>query len=159
MDRQLLSKILSQMKKHLKEKKEIGDMKVGALLALGHQLEAIFYYLGHELGTILNVKRVKDVKNIPEALKKIISEYKIGDITITESTEELVSLKLKGHSSSKDLIGKGITAEGNFCSFEAGMLAGIVERMSNIHCFAQELNCSLQSGEGACEFMIVFQKD
>ena len=66
MDRQLLSKILSQMKKHLKEKKEIGDMKVGALLAFGHQLEAIFYYLGHELGTILNVKRVKDVKDIPK---------------------------------------------------------------------------------------------
>ena len=37
MDRQLMSKILSQMKKHLEENKEIGDMKVGALLALGHQ--------------------------------------------------------------------------------------------------------------------------
>jgi len=33
MDRKLLSKILTQMKKHLKDGKEIGDMKVGALLA------------------------------------------------------------------------------------------------------------------------------
>ena len=33
MDRELLSKILIQMKKHLQEGKEIGDMKVGALLA------------------------------------------------------------------------------------------------------------------------------
>jgi len=42
MDRQLLSKILAQMRKNLKEGKTIGDMKVGALLALGHQLEAIW---------------------------------------------------------------------------------------------------------------------
>ena len=75
MDRQLMSKILSQMKKHLEENKEIGDMKVGALLALGHQLEAIFYYLGHELGTILSVKRIKEVKDIPEELKIIIIFY------------------------------------------------------------------------------------
>ena len=33
MDRKLLSKILAQMKKHLKGGREIGDMKVGALLA------------------------------------------------------------------------------------------------------------------------------
>lgn len=33
MDRQLMSKVLSQMKKHLEENKEIGDLKVGALLA------------------------------------------------------------------------------------------------------------------------------
>ena len=159
MDRQLMSKILTQMKKHLEENKEIGDLKVGALLALGHQLEAIFYYLGHELGTILSVKRIKEVKDIPEELKSIIPKYNIGDIIITESTNEIITLKLKGHSSSKDLIGKGIKSKGNFCSFEAGMLAGIVERMSNTHCFAQEVNCGLQTGKDACEFMIVFQKD
>jgi hypothetical protein len=33
MDRQLLSKILMQMKEHLKSGKDIGDLKVGALLA------------------------------------------------------------------------------------------------------------------------------
>ena len=68
MDRQLLSKILTQMKNHLKVGKEIGDMKVGALLALGHQLEAIFYYLGHELGTFLNIKQGQDVSKIPTLL-------------------------------------------------------------------------------------------
>ena len=159
MDRQLMSKILLQMKKRLKEGKEIGDMKVGALLALGHQLEAIFYYLGHELGTTLPTKQIKDVKDIPDLLKSIIREYNIGELEIKESTEEIVTLNLKGHSSHKDLIGKEIKSEGNFCSFEAGLLAGIVEKISNIHCFAQELNCSLQSGKDACEFMIVFQKD
>jgi len=159
MDRQLLSKILAQMKKHLKEGKEIGDMKVGALLALGHQLEAIFYYLGHELGTTLNVKQTDDVKDIPEALKEIISEYNIGVGEITESSDEIVQLKMRGHSSIHDLIGKGINTQGSFCSFEAGLLAGIVERMSNIHCFAQEISCALQTGDKFCEFMIVFQKD
>ncbi|MFW9937482.1 MAG: hypothetical protein ACFFD5_07515 [Candidatus Thorarchaeota archaeon] len=159
MDRQLLSKILAQMKKHLKEGKEIGDMKVGALLALGHQLEAIFYYLGHELGTTLKVNQIDDVEKIPDELKKIISEYNIGSVEITDSTNEIVQIRLRGHSSIKDLINKGITSQGSFCSFEAGLLAGIVERMSNIHCFAQEITCCLQKGDNFCEFMIVFQKD
>ncbi len=159
MDRQLLSKILTLMKTYLKENKPIGDLKLSALLALGHQLEAIFYYLGHELGSSLKVEPVKNAKQIPEALKKVIAEYHIGVAEITESSEEIVNLKLKGHSSSKDLINKGVKTEGNFCSFEAGLLAGIVEAVSNNHCFAQELSCSLQSGNSFCEFMIVFQKD
>ena len=159
MDRQLLSKILVQMRNHLKEGKEIGDMKVGALLALGHQLEAIFYYLGHELGTHLNVKPIVDVNTIPNAIKEKIAEFNIGDVEITATSEEIVQLRLKGHSSIKDLINKGIKTEGSFCSFEAGLLAGIVEKMTNIHCFAQEVECSLQSGKSYCEFMIVFQQD
>ncbi len=159
MDRQLLSKILAQMKKNLKEGKDIGDMKVGALLALGHQLEAIFYYLGHELGTILKVKTVKDLNEIPDELKRIISEFNLGKVEITESTEEIVQIKLKDHSSIRDLIKKGIKSSGSFCSFEAGLLAGVVEKLSNRHCFAQEVACSLQTGENFCEFMIVFQKD
>ncbi|MFX1496404.1 MAG: hypothetical protein ACFFBH_02650 [Promethearchaeota archaeon] len=159
MDRQLLSKILTQMRDHLKRGKEIGDMKVGALLALGHQLEAIFYYLGHELGTTLKVNQVEDVSKIPILLKETIVEYNIGKVEISESSDEIVQLKLKDHSSIKDLVGKNIRTEGSFCSFEAGMLAGIVERMSNVHCFAQEINCSLQTGKDYCEFMIVFQKD
>jgi predicted hydrocarbon binding protein len=157
MDRQLLSKILAQMKKNLKEGKTIGDMKVGALLALGHQLEAIFYYLGHELGSILKVKPVKDITDIPNELKRIINEFNLGSVEITESSDEIVQLKLKDHSSIKDLIKKGIKTTGSFCSFEAGLLAGVVEKLSDRHCFAQELGCSLQSGENFCEFMIVFQ--
>ena len=113
MDRQLLSKILAQMKKNLKEGKDIGDMKVGALLALGHQLEAIFYYLGHELGTTLKVKNVKDITQIPEKLKKLIAEYNLGEVEITQSNEEIVELKLKGHSSIRDLMKKGIKASGS----------------------------------------------
>jgi predicted hydrocarbon binding protein len=159
MDRKLLSKILTLMKSHLKEGKSIGDLKLGSLLALGHQLEAIFYYLGHELGTTLDTKKCDDEIKIPEELKKIVADYNIGEITIKESTKEIITLNLKKHSSIKDLIGKGIKSNGNFCSFEAGLLAGIVERMTNIHCFAQELNCCMQSGNNYCEFMIVFQKD
>ncbi|MFX0104839.1 MAG: hypothetical protein ACFE75_05060 [Candidatus Hodarchaeota archaeon] len=159
MDRQLLSKILAQMRKNLKEGKDIGDMKVGALLALGHQLEAIFYYLGHELGTILKIKALKDISQIPVELKRIITEFNLGSVEITESTDEIIQLKLKDHSSIKDLIKKGIKTSGSFCSFEAGLLAGVVEKLSDRHCFAQELACSLQSGENHCNFMVVFQKD
>ena len=75
-----------------------------------------------------------------------------------ENTEEIVQLRLKGHSSIKDLIKKGIKASGSFCSFEAGLLAGVVEKLSDLHCFAQEVGCALQTGESFCDFMIVFQK-
>ncbi|TFF69360.1 MAG: DUF2507 domain-containing protein [Promethearchaeota archaeon] len=128
-------------------------------LKLGHQLEAIFYYLGHELGTTLNVKQINDVSKIPYELKELVDDYNLGKIEITDSSDEIIQLKLAEHSSIKDLINKGIKTEGSFCSFEAGLLAGIVERMTNIHCFAQEVNCSLQTGKNYCEFMIVFQKD
>lgn len=159
MDRQLLSKILTQMRRFLKEGKAIGDLKVGALLALGHQLEAIFYYLGHELGTILKVEQVTDLLKIPEELKKVIADYNIGEVEISEVSEEIVQLKLKNHSSSRDLNNKDIKSEGSFCSFEAGLLAGVVERIGSVHCFAQELSCSLQTGNDYCEFMVVYQKD
>jgi len=158
MDRQLLSKILAQMRKNLKEGRSIGDMKVGALLALGHQLEAIFYYLGHELGTTLKIKQVKDVSQIPSDLKKLFSDFNLGEIEITDSTEEVVELIMKDHSSIKDLIKKGIKATGSYCSFEAGLLAGIVEKLSDRNCFAQETGCSLQTGENYCTFMVVFQR-
>ena len=134
-------------------------MKVGALLALGHQLEAIFYYLGHELGSILKVKPVKDISQVSEELKRIIVDFNLGSADITESTEEIIQLRLKDHSSIKDLIKKGIKTTGSFCSFEAGLLAGVVEKLSDRHCFAQELGCSLQTGNSYCEFMLVFQKD
>lgn len=109
--------------------------------------------------TILNTNQVKEVEKIPEELVKVVSKYNIGEITIKESSAETVLLELKGHSSIKDLIGTGLKTEGNFCSFEAGLLAGIVEKMSNIHCFAQELSCGLQKGEDHCQFMIVFQNE
>ncbi|MEJ2279261.1 MAG: hypothetical protein P8Y70_16200, partial [Candidatus Lokiarchaeota archaeon] len=159
MDRSLLTKIMQQMRDFLKRGKPIGDLKTGALYALGQQLEAIYYFIGHELGSILRVKRVKEEEKISDALKQIIKDYNIGEVEITSSSDEIIQLKLKNHSSIKDLIGKGIKTKGAFCSFEAGLLAGIVENMSDIHCFAQELNCSLQTGEDFCEFMIVFQKD
>jgi predicted hydrocarbon binding protein len=99
------------------------------------------------------------VNEIPNQLKDLVKEYKIGKIDITDSSDEIIQLKLEEHSSIKDLINKGIKTEGSFCSFEAGLLAGIVERMTNIHCFAQEVNCALQTGKNFCEFMIVFQND
>ncbi len=148
------------MRKNLKDGKSIGDMKVGALLALGHQLEAIFYYLGHELGSTLKIKQVKDILLIPGELKEIISQFNLGEVEITEATTEVIQLKMKGHSSIKDLIKKGIKATGSFCSFEAGLLAGIVEKLSDQHCFAQEVGCSLQTGKDHCELMVVLtQKD
>ena len=107
----------------------------------------------------MKVKPVKDISQISQELQRIIAEFNLGSAEITESTEEIIQLKLKDHSSIKDLMKKGIKTTGSFCSFEAGLLAGIVEKLSDRHCFAQELGCSLQTGQNYCEFMLVFQKD
>ncbi|MHA1876656.1 MAG: hypothetical protein ACTSUC_09470, partial [Promethearchaeota archaeon] len=95
--------------------------------------------MGHELGSILKVRQLKEVSQIPDGLKETIKEFNLGDMEIIDSSDEIIQLKLKGHSSIKDLLNKGIKTEGSFCAFEAGMLAGIVEHMVNIHCFAQEV--------------------
>lgn len=147
------------MKKHLKAGEQIGDLKAGALFALGQQLDAIFYYLGHELGQVINVKPADNGQETAEQLENIITTYNIGEVKITSVSDELIQLKLKGHSSVRDLNYKDLKTETNFCSFEAGILAGIVEKMADSHCFAQEVSCSLQTGDEYCEFMIVFQKD
>ena len=48
------------------------------------------------------MKKCDEVVKIPEELKKTVSEYNIGEITIKEATSEIITLNLKGHSSIKD---------------------------------------------------------
>ena len=43
MDRKLLEEMLRKMKMRLLQGEDIGNLKVGALFALGEQLSAIFY--------------------------------------------------------------------------------------------------------------------
>jgi len=111
------------------------------------------------LGTTLKVKQSKDINQIPNDLKDLISQFNLGEIEITEATDEIIELKMKDHSSIKDLIKKGIKATGSFCSFEAGLLAGIVEKLSDRNCFAQEIGCSMETGEDNCKFMVIFQTE
>ena len=60
--------------------------------------------MGHELGTTFNAKPVSDVTQIPDILKRIIAEYNLGEVEITESTDEIVQIKLRNHSSINDLL-------------------------------------------------------
>ena len=115
--------------------------------------------MGHELASLFEVKDATELEDIVKELETIVSKFHVGKVTITECSEETIKLQLEGHASSRDLINKNITSETPFCSFEAGILAGIVEKITNLHCFAQELSCSLQSNETFCEFLIVFQRD
>lgn len=159
MNRALLSKVLRRMKTNILEGKSIGELKIGAILALGHQLEAIVYYLGHELGTLFDIPEISDLTKIPEELSKLVKELHLGDVEISEKSADHASFKLKSCRSCKELQPLDIKTDESFCSFEAGLLAAFVEKMTKSHCFAQELNCSLQTGDPYCEFMIVYQKD
>ncbi len=164
MNRFLLNNLLKKMKSNLLEVKGIGNLKIGALLALGSQLEAVFYYLGHELGLLFDVPKISDLTKIPAELAKIIKKYNLGEIDITGLSQEQIShehlsVKLRNCLTCKDLLSSKISAEGTFCSFEAGLLAALVEKMSDLQCFAQEEKCSLQTDQSYCEFIIVYQKD
>lgn len=158
MDRILLEHMLSKMRTALKNKEDIGNFKIGALFALGSQLEAIFYFVGHELGSKFDVEHQTDINIITEKLENITEIYHIGEFKLDEKTEDHITFTLKQCNSCKDFP-DDFSSKSPFCSFEAGLYAGIVEKMSNKHCFAQELACKLQSGVSDCQFMIVIPTD
>ena len=161
MNRALLEEMLKRMKKNLHDAKDIGTLKIGALFALGSQLEAIFYFIGHELGTKIDDVREKE---LAKSLMKVAEKYHLGRVEVIENAPDHISFRLENCSSCRQLIGEG--NEGNdskvgqgFCSFEAGVFAGIVERLTNKHCFAQETSCALETGTENCEFIIVIPQE
>ncbi len=158
MDRNLLEKMLKSMKNKLRNGEDIGNLKVGALFALGKQLEAIFYYVGHELGFKFDVQSVNEVNMIVENLKQICVEFHLGDFIVEEQTPDHITFTLLKCNSCKEYPTE-VPTKDTVCSFEAGLFAGIVEKMSNKHCFAQEMSCKLQEGVDNCQFMIVIPQD
>jgi len=157
MNRILLEEILSKMMINLRDGEKIGDFKVGALFALGSQLEAIFYYVGHELGSKFEIKQAKDIDSIILHIEDIAEKYHLGKIIIEEKSEDHITFNLQNCQSCMDFPGT-FKSETGFCSFEAGLFAGIVEKITNKHCFSQELACKLQ-GKEHCQFMIVIPND
>jgi predicted hydrocarbon binding protein len=160
MNRSLLEEMLKKMKKNLREGKDIGTLKIGALYALGSQLEAIFYFIGHELGSKIDDIRDKD---LTKSIIKVAEKNHLGHVEITEEAPDHIAFKLENCSSCRQLIGEG-DEEGTkvtqgFCSFEAGLFAGMVERLTNKHCFAQETSCALETNTGVCEFIIVIPQE
>lgn len=158
MDRILLEHMLSKMKNSLKKGEDIGNIKIGALFALGSQLEAIFYFVGHELGSKIDVPNETDSDKIIENLKRLSKEYNIGDFILDEKSIDHITFTLSRCNSCR-AFPDDFNSDSPFCSFEAGLYAGIVERMTNKHCFAQELMCKLQKEARKCQFMIVIPQD
>jgi len=154
----LLEHMLSKMKEALKRNESIGNLKIGALFALGSQLEAIFYFVGHELGSKFDYSPINSTKELIENLKKISKEYNIGEFTVIEEGDDHITFNLNKCNSCKDFPAD-FSSDSPFCSFEAGLYAGIVEKLTNKHCFAQELSCRLQKGIDTCQFMIVIPKN
>ncbi|MHA1583791.1 MAG: V4R domain-containing protein [Promethearchaeota archaeon] len=153
MNRILLEQMLKKMKELLAEGKSIGDLKIGALYALGNQLEAIFYFIGHELGSTLD----EDFENKPmtEIIIQLSKKYSLGEALIIENNEEHITFGLKHCSSCRYIDVPEVTVPQGFCSFEAGLFAGVMEKMTGKHCFAQELECRLQGKSDMCKFMLV----
>jgi predicted hydrocarbon binding protein len=159
MNRILLEGMLKKMKLLLENGTNIGDLKIGALYALGNQLEAIFYFIGHELGSTMDEDTLEKT-NLVEALKKVTEKYHLGVFHFIEENSDHITFGLEHCSSCKDIDIPKIKIQQGFCSFEAGLFAGIVEKMTGKHCFAQELECRLSGDEASmCKFMIVIPND
>ena len=157
MNRILLEQMLRKMKINLEKGDSIGDLKKGALYALGNQLEAIFYFLGHECGSFLDEQFPKS--DIIKGLKTLSDKYHLGEFHLLEHNLDHITFGLKECKSCSDIDVPKITIPQGFCSFEAGLFAGIVEKITGKHCFAQELECRLQGKGDMCTFMIVIPND
>ncbi len=155
MNRQLLDIVLGQMKEGLRAGEPIGDLKIAALFALGSQLEAIFYYLGHELATKFDVSPANKPEPIVKQLQEISAKFHLGTIQPTQKTDQQITFTLANGYSTRFIKSDQLHTQNTFCSFEAGLFAGLVERMTKNHVFAQEINCKCQ-GKPACEFMVVY---
>ena len=153
MNRLLLEQMLRKMKIMLQDGGSIGDLKIGALYALGRQLEAIFYFIGYELGSTLQ----EDCRHetIVESLKCLTDKYHLGEFIEDEAEADHISFGLRKCGSCQDIDVSNIEMSQGFCSFEAGLYAGVVEKITGKHCFAQELECRLQGKHDMCKFMIV----
>src|SRR6056297_1935228 len=140
MNRILLEQMLKKMKELLKDGKNIGNLKIGALYALGNQLEAVFYFIGHELGSKLANDNVAD--NIVDGLRDISEQYHVGDFNLVEDNlPQAITFTLKNAQSSRymDPPADKTNVPSGICSFEAGMYAGYVEKITGKHVFAQQL--------------------
>jgi predicted hydrocarbon binding protein len=157
MNRILLEEMLKKMKTLLENNANIGDLKIGALYALGNQLEAIFYFIGHELGSKLEEK--PEGSDISNTLEMISKKYNLGGFQIIESAPDHITFNLNECRSCKDIENTSVAIPQGFCSFEAGLYAGVVEKITGKHCFAQELECHLQGKSPACQFMIVIPQE
>jgi predicted hydrocarbon binding protein len=162
MDRKLMEEMLWKMKQRLLEGGDIGNLKVGALYALGEQLSAIFYYVGHELGSKIEIDNgpITKIEEIIEKFIEVTKKYHLGKIIIDEQDKGHITFHLEENqcNSCKDLP-TTVPLDSSFCSFEAGVFAGIVERMCNKPIYAQELECRLQGKASYCQFMIVIPTD
>jgi predicted hydrocarbon binding protein len=157
MNRLLLEEMLEKMKKKLQTGENIGNLKIGALFALGSQLEAIFYFIGHELGSKIDPTPFSP-SDLKKALIELAEKYHLGKISIMELDAAHVTFRLEHCLSCGEIERTDIKIEQGFCSFEAGLFAGFVEKLTNKHCFAQEINCRLQ-GHPECEYMIVIPEN
>ena len=84
---------------------DIGNLKVGALFALGKQLSAIFYYVGHELGSKIEIENgpITEIDKIIENLSKLCKKYHLGEIIIDEQDNGHITFHLQECNSCKDL--------------------------------------------------------
>ena len=161
MNRILLEQMLQKMRDFLKVGKNIGDLKIGALYALGNQLDAVYYFVGHELGSTIESGRetIVDTSILIETLKKFSEKYHLGKMIIDEYNDEHITFDLEDCPTCKDIDVPSTEISQGFCSFEAGLFAGLVEKITGKHCFAQELECRLQKKAKNCKFMIVIPSD
>ena len=159
MNRLLLEQMLRKMKKSLIDGGSIGDLKIAALYALGSQLEAIFYFIGHELGSTLELGSLLQDHKVIDILEEITTKYHLGTLIADEDTADHISFSLKQCGSCKDIDVSKVQMTQGFCSFEAGLFAGVVEKITGTHCFAQELECRLQGNSDMCKFVIVIPED
>ena len=98
--------------------------------------------------------RIRDIAIIGRAVMPHRFKRQLGQLLL-----DFCTFDLEDCPTCKEIEVPSTDISQGFCSFEAGLFAGLVEKITGKHCFAQELECKLQNKSPNCKFMIVIPND
>lgn len=111
---------------------------------LGNGAAAISYYAGKKLGKDLGIKTI-------EEFLKLCEDLKIGIIKLPELRDNFIHVDVYECVTCAGMEPVGRT----LCSFEGGLIAGVIEVITGKKATAKEVSCIGGLGDETCGFDIV----
>jgi predicted hydrocarbon binding protein len=122
-------------------------VRIGVLTA-GCGIEAIIYNIGKDIGREV-ISRYVDKSNLLESFAEILKKAKIGILEVKKVEEDEMILILRDCISCHNVPNVGTT----LCHFEAGLIAGTLEKKLRRKVNAIETKCC-GKGDKYCEFLV-----
>ncbi|XRP97305.1 V4R domain-containing protein [Methanocaldococcus sp. 16A] len=122
-------------------------VRIGVLTA-GCGIEAIIYNIGKDIGREV-ISMCVDESNLLKSFAEILKKSKIGILEVKKVEDDEMVLVLKDCISCHNVPNVGTT----LCHFEAGLIAGTLEKKLRRKVNAVEVKCC-GKGDEYCEFLV-----